>query len=91
MKTIIQHLSDLGGLANLGLGAATKTGEFGANAASNVAGFNVDQGKAVASKDLAIGGINAGMWNNAGSFLDQAVSAFLPGGGGFGSILKGGF
>jgi hypothetical protein len=31
------------------------------------------------------------MWNNAGGFLDQAISAFLPGGGGFGSILKGGF
>jgi hypothetical protein len=30
------------------------------------------------------------MWNNAGSFLDQAVSAFLPGGGGFASILGGG-
>jgi hypothetical protein len=39
---------------------------------------------------LAIGGINSQMWNNVGGFLDQAVSAFLPGGGGIGSILKSG-
>jgi hypothetical protein len=90
MKTIMQQLQSLSGLAGLGLNATTRTGQFGADAAGNIAGFNTDQGKALASKDLAIGGINSQMWNNAGSFLDQAVSAFLPGGGGFSSLLKSG-
>jgi hypothetical protein len=83
MKTIMQQLQNLGGLAGIGSGATTKTGSSArCNAASDIAGFNVDQGKALASKDLAIGGINAQMWNNAGSFLDQAVSAFYSGPGG---------
>jgi hypothetical protein len=90
MKAIMQQIQNLGGLAGIGSGATMATGQFGANAASDIAGFNTDQGKALASKDLAIGGINSQMWNNAGGFLDQAVSAFLPGGGGIGSILKSG-
>lgn len=89
MKTILQQLSSLGGLAGMGMGAATKTGEFGAEAANNIAGFNVDQGKARASGSLAIGGINNQMWNNTGGFLDTVVSSFLPGGGGLKSILGG--
>jgi uncharacterized membrane protein YebE (DUF533 family) len=85
-----QHLSSLGGLAGMGMGA-TNAANFGQQTADNVSGDLTQQGQAKASGSLAIGGINNQMWNNAGSFLDQAVSAFLPGGGGFGSILKGGF
>jgi hypothetical protein len=91
MKTIMQHLSDLGGLINTGVGATTQTANFGQQTANNVSNDLTQQGQAKASGSLAIGGINNQMWNNAGSFLDQAVSAFLPGGGGVGSILKGGF
>lgn len=89
MKTILQQLSSLSGLANLGMGATTATAGFGQNASNNIAGFLNDQGNVRASKDLAVGGINAGMWGNAGSFLDQAVSAFLPGGGGAKSLFGG--
>lgn len=96
MQTIQQQLASLGGLANIGMGATNATAGFGANASNNIATALTDKGKNLASKDLAIGGINSQMWNNAGSFLDQAVQAALSagmGGGGsgfnFGSFLKG--
>jgi hypothetical protein len=90
-QTIQQQLANLGGIANMGLGATNSTANFGQQTANNVSNSLTQQGQARASGALAIGGINNQMWNNAGGFLDQAVSAFLPGGGGFGSILKGGF
>lgn len=96
MQTIQQQLASLGGLAGMGMGATNATAGFGQNASNNVAGFLTDQGRNLASKDIAIGGYNAGMWNSAGSFLDQAVQAAIgagagPGGAGFnfGSFLKG--
>lgn len=92
-RTIQQQLASLGGLAGLGMGATNAVANFGARASDNVSGFLKGQGDARASGALAIGGINNQMWNNAGSFLDSVVTAFLPGGGGMGSILggKGGF
>lgn len=90
MQTIQQQLASLGGLAGMGMGATNATAGFGQNASNAVSGFLNNQGQARASGALAIGGINNQMWNNAGGFLDQAVSAFLPGGGGFASILGGG-
>jgi hypothetical protein len=89
--TLAQTIANLGGIANMGLGATNSTANFGQQTANNVSNSLTQQGQARASGALAIGGINNQMWNNAGGFLDQAVSAFLPGGGGFGSILKGGF
>lgn len=89
MQTIQQQLASLGGLAGLGVNATNATAGFGARASDNISNSLTDQGKNLASKDLAIGGINSQMWNNAGSFLDQAVTAFLPGGGGAGSLFGG--
>jgi hypothetical protein len=90
-QTIQQQLASLSGLAGMGMGATNAVANFGQHTADAVSGDLTQQGQARASGSLAIGGINNQMWNNAGSFLDQAISAFLPGGGGFGSILKGGF
>lgn len=89
MQTIRQQLADLMGAAGIGMNATNATAGFGARASDNISTSLIDQGKARASKDLAIGGINAGMWGNAGSFLDQAVKAFLPGGGGTKSFFGG--
>lgn len=93
MQTIQQQLASLGGLANLGESATAQTGAFGADASAAITKLLGSIGGANASGALAKGGINAGMWNSAGSFLDNAVSSFLPGGGGLKSILggKGGF
>jgi hypothetical protein len=81
-QTIQQQLQNLGGIAGLGLGATNSTANFGQQTANNVSNSLTQQGQARASGSLAIGGINNQMWNNAGSFLDQAVSAALGAGAG---------
>jgi hypothetical protein len=94
MQTIQQQLSSLGGLAGMGMGATNAVANFGQHAADNVSGALTDQGKNLASKDLAIGGINSQMWNNAGSYIDQAVQAAVTagmGGGGGMGLPSGGF
>lgn len=93
MQTIRQQLESLGGLVGIGQNATAQTGAFGADASSAIVKLLSSIGGANASGALAKGGINAGMWNNAGGFLDSVVSSFLPGGAGLGSILggKGGF
>lgn len=86
-QLISDQLSRLGGVANLGAsatGAATAAGSHVADATAELYG---KQGDTLASKYLTKGGINAQNWSNAGGFLDSAVSAFLPGGGGFKSIF----
>lgn len=88
-SVIADQLSRLGGLAGLGLGGATSGAAFGAHTADAVSAALTQQGQAKASGALAIGGINNQMWNNAGSFLDSAVSAFMPGGGGMSSMFSG--
>lgn len=77
-KVYQQILSNLGGVANLGLGATGSVAGFGANAANATSGFATDIGNAQANKQLAIGRINAQNWSNIGSFLDDAVKAALP-------------
>jgi hypothetical protein len=95
-QTIQQQLANYGGLISTGAGATNSTANFGQQTANNVSGFQNNQGQARASGSLAIGGINNQMWNNAGSFLDQAVQAAIGGGMGaggasfnLGSFLKG--
>lgn len=88
-STIADQLSRLGGLASLGLGGTESGAALGAHTADAVSGFLTQQGQARASGTLARGGITAGMWNNVGSFLDQAASAFMPGGGGMASMFSG--
>lgn len=88
MQTIQQQLASLGGLANIGQNATAQTGAFGADASSAIVKLLSNIGGANASGALAKGGINAQMWNNAGSFADSLASAFLPGGGGGAGALK---
>lgn len=87
--TIDRQLANLGGLAGLGIGATESVANFGANKANNVSNILGQQGQVRAGGLLTRGGITAQQFNNAGSFLDSAVSAFLPGGGGgIGGALK---
>lgn len=85
MQTIERQLSSLGGLAGMGMGATESVANFGARKADAITQLLGQQGQARASGLLTRGGINAANWQNAGSFLDSAVSSFLPGG----SMLKG--
>lgn len=87
-QLISDQLSRLGGLAGLGEGATASGAAAGAHSADAMSALYGDQGGALASKYLAKAGINAQNWNNAGGLLDSAVSAFLPGGGGFSGMLK---
>lgn len=88
-SVISDQLSRLGGLAGLGLGATEAGAGFGQHTADAIGSLFQQQGQARASGALAKGGINAQMWNNAGGFLDQAISAFMPGGGGMASMFSG--
>lgn len=81
-QTIQQQLASLGGLAGMGMGATNAVADFGQQASQNVQNDLIGQGRARASGALTIGGINAQNWKNAGSFLDQAVSAALGAGAG---------
>jgi hypothetical protein len=89
MQTIQAQIGNLGSVAGLGLGATESGAGFGQHTADAISSLFGQQGQAKASGALAIGGINNQMWNSAGSFLDQAASALMPGGGGFGSVFKG--
>jgi len=91
MQAIERQLASLGGLAGMGLGSTEAVANLGRHKADAVSNLLSNIGQTRASGYLARGGINNQMWNNAGSFLDKAVAAFMPGGGGMGSIFKGGF
>lgn len=76
------QFSKLSGLAGLGLGATGSVAGAGAQRADSVTNLLGNIGSAKASGALTRGGINAQMWQNAGSFLDSVASAFVGGGGG---------
>lgn len=88
-RLIERQLGGYGGLAGMGMGATGSVAGFGAEAVrdqNDLRGFGA---AAKAGDVLTRAGINAQNWNNAGSFLDDAISSFLPGGGGgFGSFFK---
>jgi hypothetical protein len=87
--TLQQRLAQL--MASIGIGTQAKgaiTG-VGLNTSNNVSGLNTSIGQNNSSNILTRGGITAGMWNSAGSFLDQAVSAAF-GAGGLGGGAAGG-
>lgn len=88
LSTVYQQiLGNLGGVAGMGLGATGSVAGFGANAANNNSNLTTQIGQAQANNYLTRGRINAQNWQNAGSFLDSAVSAFVPGGSGIGKAL----
>lgn len=76
--TIDRQLANLGGLAGMGLGSTESLANFGANKANAVSNLYGQQGQVRAGGLLTRGGITAQQYNNAGSFLDDAVKAFLP-------------
>lgn len=78
-------IAQLAGLAGLGQGATNSVSQFGAASSGNISDLLATIGSARGTQILARGGINNQLWNNAGSFLDNAVSG-IPGVGGF---LKG--
>lgn len=95
-SVITDQLSRLGGLAGLGEGATASVAGFGQHTADAIGNAFGQQGAARASGYLAKGGISAQNWQNAGSFLDQVVSAAMGAGAGpggssfnFGQFLQG--
>lgn len=81
-QVIERQLAQLGGLSGRGQEAVGSVSTFGANTANNVSGMLGQQGAVRAGGLLTRGGITAGMWNNAGSMVDSAVSAALGAGAG---------
>lgn len=76
---IRQQLSDLGGLVGIGSGATDAVSAYGARAVSDQNDLRNQGANAKAQAELIRGGVNAKNWSNAGSFLDSAVSSFIPG------------
>lgn len=81
-QVIERQLANLGGISSQGGATGAGLGALGADAASAMAKLFGQQGSAKAGKYLAKGAINAQNWSNAGSFIDDAITSFLPGGGG---------
>ena len=85
-QTLAQVLQDqiknLFGAASVGEGATGSVAQLGANKSDAVAALLGKIGGTQASGALTKGGLTAGMWNSAGSFLDQVVSSFMGAGGG---------
>lgn len=90
LSTMIQQqLSRLGGLAGMGMGSTEAVANFGANKSNAITELLGRIGGAKASGALTRGGINSQSWSNAGSFLDDAIKSFLPGGGGIAGLMGG--
>lgn len=94
-QTIERQLAQLGGISGRGQAAVGDVSNFGANMSNNIGNILGQQGQVRAGGLLTRGGITAGMWNNAGGFLDQAVQAAMgagmgPGGAPFnlGAMMK---
>lgn len=88
-NVIQQQLAGYGGAIGIGMGSDSAIGQFGQNAVNSQNQLRLGGAEARANGLLTRAGINAQNWNNAGSFIDSAVSAAIPGGGGFGGFLKG--
>jgi len=91
LASVIQNqLAQYMAAAGLGEGAVNQSAGYGAQNAGNVAGLLGDIGQAKAGQHFAIGGINAGNWNNIGGFLDGAAKSATSGGGfSLGGLIKG--
>ncbi len=81
-QLIQQQISNYGGLVDIGTGAAGQVGGFGAQSVAQQAALRNQGAGAKAQYQLVKGGINAANFNNAGSFLDDAIASILGGGGG---------
>ena len=81
------QIARLAGLAGLGQGATDAVSAFGQQKANNVSNLFGQMGDVRAGGLLTRGGINNQLWNNAGSFLDNAAGKAISGG--LGGLLKG--
>lgn len=78
--TLQRQLSNLGGIAGMGMGATGTIAALGANKANATTGLYDAIGDATAMKHNIRGGVNASMWNQAGSFFDKAFGEDLKAG-----------
>lgn len=79
-REVQRQLGNLGGLAGMGMGATGSVAQLGANKANATTGLYDAIGDATAMKHNIRGGVNASMWNQAGSFFDQAFGADIKAG-----------
>ena len=77
-QTIQRQLESLGGIAGRGAGAVGGASAAGGNIVSQIAQLLGQQGQVRAGGILTRGGITNGMFQNAGSFLDQ-IGSKIPG------------
>lgn len=82
-RLIERQLANFGGAIGVGAGATGSVAGFGANSIARQNLLRNEGAAAKAGDVLTRAGINAQNWNNVGGFLDNAISSFLPGGGGF--------
>lgn len=81
-KTILQQLGVLGDISGRGQSATGTLGALGANKADAITNLLGQQGQTKYSGLLTRGGITAGQFNSAGSFLDSILSAAVGAGAG---------
>ncbi|MEN9885556.1 MAG: hypothetical protein RL758_134 [Pseudomonadota bacterium] len=71
--TINDQYNKLGGLASMGLGAATQTGNFGQASTNNVTNLLQQQGSALAGNALAQGKIQSNLYNSFASGIGSLL------------------
>lgn len=84
---IRQQLADYGGIVGIGTGATDAVSSFGARAIAEQNDLRNYGAGARAQAALVRGGVDAGNWKNAGSFLDSTISSFIPGGSAFSKLF----
>lgn len=85
-QTIQQQLGNLGSVSGQGLSAAGMGAQSGDALSQAIAQILGNQGQVTAGGILTRGGINSGIWNNLGNFLEGNSPG--GGGGGLSSILS---
>lgn len=80
-NVIQQQLSNLGGIANMGMGSAGQLGSFGANVANQVGAQMNNQGLARSNAAMLNGALTANQWKSAGDGLESVLSSIFGGGG----------
>jgi hypothetical protein len=73
-QVIQNQLGNLGGLAQLGLGATNSTGAFGAASSNNISSLLAQQGQNSGDAALAQSGALAGIFKNIGSIGSMLVN-----------------
>lgn len=87
-QVIQQQLSNLGGVANMGQGAAGSLGQFGANAATNIGNSMTQQGQARSDAALLRGAYTAQGLNGLSSGIKDIYGQIFPKGINLGGGIK---